>query len=73
MKHINVKSSQVKSVAYDAKTNTLEVVFASGGAYTYAGVSPVEHAKLMGAKSIGSHLAQRIKGKYEFSKVGAKK
>ena len=73
MKHVSVKSSQVNSVAYDAASNTMEVTFASGGTYSYRGVSPSDHSKLMSAKSIGGHLAQHIKGKFEFSKVGAKK
>lgn len=73
MKHINVKSSQVKSVAYDADSNTMEVTFASGGTYRYAGVKPDDHAKLMAAKSIGGHLASHIKGNFKFSKAPAKK
>ena len=61
MKHVAVKSGQVASVAYDPTTKDMEVVFTTGGTYTYHGVSRADHMKLMAAESVGSHLHAHIK------------
>lgn len=73
MKHVEVKSGQIKSIAYNADTKDMEVMFASGGTYTYHGVSRADHMKLMAAKSVGSHLSANIKGTYKFTKKAEKK
>lgn len=73
MKHVDVKSGQIKSIAYDEKTKDMEVTFASGGTYTYHGVSRADHMKLMAAKSVGSHLSANIKGAHKFTKKAEKK
>jgi hypothetical protein len=64
-----VKSSQVAAVGYDQDTKTLAVRFNSGGLYHYTGVEPEAFAALQSAQSIGSHLAQSIKGAYAFQRV----
>ena len=56
-----VKSSNVEAVGYDHKARELHVRFKGGGTYVYAGVAPEEHAALMAAPSIGSHIHARIK------------
>lgn len=57
-----VKSSQVKSIGYDAKTNTLAVQFNGGGSvYHYKNVTAKQHAELMSSKSIGTHFGKHIK------------
>lgn len=68
MKHVAVKSGQIKSIAYNEQTKDMEVMFASGGTYTYHGVSRADHMKLMAAKSIGGHLHAHIKGAHKFTK-----
>lgn len=68
MKHVAVKSGQIKSIAYNEKTKDMEVMFASGGTYTYHGVSRADHMKLMAAESVGSHLHAHIKGAHKFTK-----
>ena len=73
MKHVAVKSGQIKSIAYDPQSKDMEVIFASGGTYTYHGVSRADHMKLMAAKSIGGHLSAHIKGGHKFTKKEAKK
>lgn len=73
MKHVAVKSGQIKSIAYNEKTKDMEVMFASGGTYTYHGVSRADHMKLMAAESVGSHLHAHIKGAHKFTKNEAKK
>jgi hypothetical protein len=61
MKHTMVKSSNVKSIAYE--NGVMHVVYSSGDAYEFKGVSEEDHKKLMAAKSIGSHLHKMgIKG-----------
>lgn len=73
MQFHKVSSSQIKEVAHDPKTNTLAVRFNGGGEYHYSGVSAAEFSRLREAKSIGSHLGQHIKGKFDFKKIGDKK
>ena len=63
MQHTPVTSSFIESVAHDG--DTLQVKFASGKIVTFAGVPAEEHAKLMGAESIGRHFGQHIRGKYD--------
>lgn len=72
MQFHKVTSSQVKEIGHDPKTNTLAVRFNNGGEYHYSGVNAVEFAKLRAAKSVGAHLGQHIKGKFDFKKIGHK-
>lgn len=55
-----VKSTNVKSVGYDAKKKVLEVEFKSGGVYQYAGVPPEMYADLLKAESIGRFVSQVV-------------
>ena len=66
-----VISSNIKSIAYDPITLTLQVEFNSG-IYHYVEVPPLEFAKLMNAPSVGEHLAKAIKGKFEYKKIEEK-
>jgi hypothetical protein len=66
-----VKSSNVKSLGYDAESKTVEVEFASGGVYTYHNVEPKTYVELMGAESIGKAVNQLKKG-HEAKKVEEK-
>ena len=56
----HVKSSNIKSVAYDAATETLQVQFHSGLTYDYSGVPPIAYHGLMNAKSKGSYVREAI-------------
>jgi hypothetical protein len=56
----NVKSSNVKSVAYDADKQLLQVTFHSGATYDYLGVPPGVHAALMLSPSKGSFIREGI-------------
>lgn len=58
-----VKSSNVSEVGYDADGSRLHVKFANGGEYVYHGIEPAQHAELMKAGSIGSHLHKVVKAK----------
>lgn len=70
MQHVPVESSNVRSVAYDAPSKTLEVAFNSGGVYQYEGVPSHLHQDLMNAASKGAFLAAWIKGNYPPTRVG---
>ena len=65
-----VRSSNIASIGYDPEAQALHVLFSSGGKYEYSGVSPEEHAALLDAKSVGSHLHTHIKGRYPARKIG---
>jgi hypothetical protein len=65
MKMEPVNSSAIKAVAHDPATDQLRVQFPSGKTHVYYGVPAEEHAKLMGADSIGSHFSRNIRGVYK--------
>jgi hypothetical protein len=48
-----VKSSNIKSVGYDAETRTLEVEFQSGGVYQHTDISSEQHKALVDSDSPG--------------------
>ena len=73
MKHVPVKSSQVKSVGYHPEYKTLAVTFHGGAIYQYHDVPADIHARMMKAESIGKFLHAEIKGKFKHTKVEAKK
>ena len=56
-----VKSTNVKSVGYDAYEKVLEVEFRSGGVYQYAGVQPEMYADLLEAESIGRFVSHVVR------------
>jgi KTSC domain len=62
-----IHSSNIKSVGYG--NNVLQVEFASGEVYEYENVSNGTYEELMAAKSKGSYLHNKIKGKHKFKKV----
>jgi hypothetical protein len=70
MQRTPVASSSIASVGHDSERNELEIEFANGGVYRYAGVTADDHAKLMAAASIGKHFQQHIRhGGYAHTKV----
>jgi hypothetical protein len=69
MKREDVKSSNIKAVGYDHTTKIMEIEFKNGGVYSYEGVHPDHHAKLMAADSIGGHVGKHIRGKYKTVKL----
>lgn len=66
------KSSNVKTLAYEEKSGELQVEFKNGAAYSYIGVTPKRWHELKSAKSVGGFVAQKITGRYESRKMGAK-
>ena len=55
-----VKSSNVKSIAYDADQHLLQVAFHSGATYDYHGVPPQVHAALMVSPSKGAFILEGV-------------
>ena len=69
MERFPVSSSNIKSVGYDAEAKSLEIEFANGNVYAYAGVPPVTHSALISAKSVGAAFATMVRGKFEYAAV----
>jgi hypothetical protein len=66
MERQEVQSRNIKSVGYDADTQTLEVEFHHGGrVYSYSGVSEDQYHSLVNARSPGAHLQSHIAGRPE--------
>ena len=63
-----VKSSQLHSIGYDEKTNTLAVKFHNGGTYHYADCHQHHFDGLCSAESPGGYLHKHIKSAFKHSK-----
>ena len=61
MNRINVASSNLKSVGYDAYMAVLEIEFLSGGIYQFFHVPASVYNKLINATSKGKFFARNIK------------
>lgn len=66
---VPITSSNIAAIGHDPATNTLHVQFKDGPTWKYDGVTPEQHAALIGADSIGSHFHKNIKGAFNSSKV----
>jgi hypothetical protein len=67
---IPVQSSNIRSVGYEASSETLEVEFTSGSIYQYFDVPEGEYEGLMSAASKGRYLNQNIKNCYRYTQIG---
>lgn len=63
-------SSNIARFDYDAATKVLSVQFRSGGVYTYSGVQKRVFTQMKAASSVGKFFEARIKGVYEYSRIG---
>ena len=59
-----VESSMVRSIGYDAATETLEVEFNTGKVWQYLEVPAEVHRQLMASESHGSYLRSLIIDQY---------
>ena len=66
----SVASTNLMSVGYDERTQTLEVEFLNGRVYQYYGVPDNMHDQLMRASSKGRFFNTYIRNSYPFSRVG---
>jgi len=65
----NVESSNLAEVGYDPVSETLEVMFHSGGVYQYYNVPQFEYDRMMEAVSIGTYFNREVKGNYPEQKI----
>jgi hypothetical protein len=62
MRRVQVDSTSIRSIGYDARRHELEIEFReSGDRYRYFDVSAEDHAELMAAESKGTYLNQVFK------------
>lgn len=69
---VDVASSNVGSIRYDQQGQRLDVVFRSGGAYSYFGVPRSLYEALLAAESVGSYLNQNVKGIFRCERMPRK-
>ena len=68
-----VESSVIRRVEYDEDEQALLVTFSSGLVYRYSDVSDIEYDALLGAPSKGVFFNERIKDRYPFTQVSARR
>ncbi len=70
MERVNVVSTNIRSIGYDASTMILEVEFNNGTVYQYYDVPEDLYEGIMTAESHGKFLASYIKkGGYRYAQV----
>ncbi len=73
MQRVSVTQGRnITEVGYDPETQTLEILFSSGGIYSYAAVPPEIHDKLIHAESPGSYFAIHVRPCYEYVHLNPK-
>lgn len=65
---IEVSSSMIRAVDYDAKAKILYVLFRSGDLYEYYEVEPSIFQELLNAPSKGSYMRKHIVDCYKYAK-----
>lgn len=66
---IQVRSSNLKAIGYDASESVLRVAFHSGSIYDYMNVPESRFAGLKNAPSKGTYFNDHIKDVYRFRQV----
>jgi hypothetical protein len=61
-----VDSTAILRIGYDEAANALRITFATGNAYTYAGVPPGIYAEFLQASSKGVFFNANIRDRYPF-------
>jgi KTSC domain len=69
MRRQPIASSSLRSVGYDAETDTLEIEYVNGGLYRYLGVPPLVHRQLLKSENPGTFVNQRIKPFYVVKEI----
>src|SRR5262245_9832018 len=69
MRRHPIGSSSLRTVGYDANSETLEIEYLNGSLYRYFAVPPLVHRQLLRSATPGSFVNQRIKPFYAFSEV----
>jgi hypothetical protein len=68
-KRQHVRSSMLRSIAYDAQNQLLEVVFRPGDTYRYENVPQDEYERLMKADSKGRYMQEHIIDRYPYHQL----
>jgi hypothetical protein len=63
----------IHAVGYDAETQTLEVIFNSGGIYFYDQVPPKVYEELLAAESKGRYMKDEVIDVYPHSELAHRK
>lgn len=69
MNHQPVKSTSIRSIAYDAARRTLEIVFATGKRYRFSGVPAKVYTDFLAAESKGRYFGTIIRPVYRATLV----
>ncbi len=69
MVRVSVISTELRSIAYDENTLTLEVEFRRRGTYQYFGVTNDVYLNLMSAPSKGRYFNASIRDAYDYQRV----
>lgn len=69
MERKRVNSTSLRSVGYDARTQTLEVEFSNGSIVQYERVSPEVYRRFMAAPSPTSYFRDQIEESYTARRV----
>jgi len=64
-----VDSSNIRSIGYDSRSQTLEIEFHSGGIYQYFNVLKSTYNGLTAASSCGSYFHRHIKDQYRWTQI----
>lgn len=62
-------SGNVKKIDYDSDKKTMVITFNNGSQYKYSGVPENVYTSACEAPSIGTFVAQQIKGVYQYQKL----
>ena len=69
MERTPVTSTDIRTIGYEAESQTLEIEFNSSGVYQYSGVPSGEYDGIMAADSKGKYFHANIKNRYSFVKL----
>lgn len=64
-----IKSSNLRTVGYEAETRLLDIEFGSRSVYRYFEVPEQVYRELLEAESAGRYFAQHIRDGYEFRRL----
>jgi hypothetical protein len=64
-----VESTSIDWFDYDVRARVLEIAYASGGVYRYAGVSERDCDELRAAESKGRFVNEVIKKRYRYTRL----
>lgn len=66
---VKVRSTMLFAVGYDAETQTMEVIFNSGGIYRYYDVPPHVYQGLVASESVGRYMWDNVFDTYTYERL----